>query len=579
MPHPTFDSLTVAAVVAELQSLCGGHIQRIAQPGAQSVVLSVYAAGRGQTHWLFDGSGRWFRAHAVARRPPSTPAAAPPAFCMALRKYLDGGRILAIRQRGFDRLIEVEVRGYEGAIYRLAAELMGRNSNLLLIGPGERVLHAARFVPADKPRPVLPGLPYAPPPASGRADPRTVERGEFLHWRAGEPAAEFTAWLASRFEGMSRFLAAEIAARVAGEGAQAEWQAFDAVLASARENAWQPVALFEGERIAGAYPLPPQSTSDLRAEPRASISAALAEYYEQAILRAAVDDERQALRRALQKVAEKRAAALMQIARGVAEGERADTYRRWGEAILANLRAIHKGQSAAELPDYYADPPATMAVPLDATLTPQENAARWFDRARRITANHEHLLALQRQMQSEQARVQAALERVEAASDADALRALRAEAVAQGWLSGFADGAVSRHAAQASFARASFEGKKIRAFTSPDGYTVLVGENAEANDYLVQRVAAPDDWWLHVRAHAGSHVVIRTAKAPEKVPSSTLLFAAHLAAAKSAVRHTSGVDVDYTLRKYVRRPRQAAPGQVLITHEKTLRVESEVVAR
>jgi predicted ribosome quality control (RQC) complex YloA/Tae2 family protein len=107
---------------------------------------------------------------------------------------------------------------------------------------------------------------------------------------------------------------------------------------------------------------------------------------------------------------------------------------------------------------------------------------------------------------------------------------------------------------------------------APGGWQVLVGENAEANDYLVTRVAQPNDWWLHVRAGTGAHVVIRTNNHPQAVPRQVLEFAARLAAANSPQRHSSIVPVDYTLRKYVRRPRGAPPGFVTYTHEKTLHV-------
>ncbi|GBC91517.1 hypothetical protein HRbin14_02289 [bacterium HR14] len=107
---------------------------------------------------------------------------------------------------------------------------------------------------------------------------------------------------------------------------------------------------------------------------------------------------------------------------------------------------------------------------------------------------------------------------------------------------------------------------------SPDGYQVLVGENAEANDYLLTRVARPNDWWLHVRAGTGAHVIIRTNNQPERVPRRTLEFAAKLAAQNSADRHAHIVEVDYTLRKYVRKPKGAPSGFALYTHEKTLAV-------
>jgi len=113
----------------------------------------------------------------------------------------------------------------------------------------------------------------------------------------------------------------------------------------------------------------------------------------------------------------------------------------------------------------------------------------------------------------------------------------------------------------------------VRELLGPGGYKVLFGETAEANDYLTLRVAKPNDWWLHVRGHRSAHVVVPTQNQPERVGMEVLLFAAKVAVHNSPTKHSGYVPVDYTLRKYVRRPRGAAMGTVLYTHEKTLHVE------
>ena len=118
----------------------------------------------------------------------------------------------------------------------------------------------------------------------------------------------------------------------------------------------------------------------------------------------------------------------------------------------------------------------------------------------------------------------------------------------------------------------AFEGHKIRAFHSPDGWEILVGENATANDYLTTRVAAPSDIWLHVRAATSAHGIIRARNRPAAVSPAALQQAAELVAARSEVKHSSLIPVDYTLKKYVRKPRKSAPGAVTYQNEKTIYV-------
>jgi predicted ribosome quality control (RQC) complex YloA/Tae2 family protein len=115
---------------------------------------------------------------------------------------------------------------------------------------------------------------------------------------------------------------------------------------------------------------------------------------------------------------------------------------------------------------------------------------------------------------------------------------------------------------------------RIRRLTV-DGWEILYGENATSNDYLTTRVARPDDLWLHVRAAASAHVVIRTGGRADRVPPQVLERAARAAAAHSESKHAGLVPVDYVLRKHVRKPRRAAPGLVTYQNEKTVFISTE----
>lgn len=576
MPSIPYDSLTLAAVVHALQPLQGGRIQHIAQPAEHDILLTVYVRGAGEVYWLISCSPQWARTYLLSHRLPNPPQ--PPPFCMALRKYLQGGTILTIAQRRFDRVLDVEVKGHEGHIYLLSAELMGRHSNIILIAPDERILHAAKLVSSriSRVREVLPGKPYTPPPAEERPDPRTVSESQFLQWYQQEQPTDFAEWLRARFEGIGGFLAGEIVARAQKLGTPEDpatlWSAFRSVFEAARQGDWEPVLVRdEARRPIGAYPIPLASFPEEQQHPRSNIHVALENYYAVAIPHAEMEQQKRSLQGILQRVLSARRNALQQLEQGVQERTRAEQYRRWGETLLAFLPQVPKGAAEVTLPDLYGADGATITIPLDPTLTPQQNAERYFTRARHVEQNAERLEAMRQRLMTEQMQVQDALQRLESLREPSELQALREEVAAHGWFSPTAgvSGEVSARPQE------DFEGKRIRVHLAPGGWQVLVGENAEANDYLVTRVAQPNDWWLHVRAGTGAHVVIRTNNNPQAVPRQVLEFAAQLAAANSPQRHSSIVPVDYTLRKYVRRPRGAQPGFVTYTHEKTLHVSPQ----
>src|SRR5688500_16583685 len=108
--RPTFDALALACVVDELQILVGGQIQRIGQPDALQLVLSVYSAQAGEKHLLIDVSSRFFRAHLTTTRTTKLPS--PPPFCMTLRKYIGDGKIVSVTQRDFDRILDIRVQNH-----------------------------------------------------------------------------------------------------------------------------------------------------------------------------------------------------------------------------------------------------------------------------------------------------------------------------------------------------------------------------------------------------------------------------------------------------------------------------------
>jgi predicted ribosome quality control (RQC) complex YloA/Tae2 family protein len=116
-------------------------------------------------------------------------------------------------------------------------------------------------------------------------------------------------------------------------------------------------------------------------------------------------------------------------------------------------------------------------------------------------------------------------------------------------------------------------GRKIaRRFVSPDGFIVLVGKTAEDNDILTLKLAEPRDFWMHVAADSGSHVVIRNPDGHASLPRATAQFAAALAARYSKARKGGRVAIHVAQRADVSKPRGFEPGKVLLARYKTLHV-------
>lgn len=295
--------------------------------------------------------------------------------------------------------------------------------------------------------------------------------------------------------------------------------------------------------------------------PRDSISVALSNYYDVAIPKAQLDQRRRRLRSQLERVLLAREVAIQDLAQAIVEQGKADERQRMGEIILAYQHQIAPQASTLEAWDYEGNP---VTIPLDPELDPVANAQVHFDRAKRAKARRDWVLQQHERHISERNDLLAMLETLETA-DANALEASESEAERRRWL--------FLQKAPVAAEERPYGGRRIRELLGPSGWTILLGENAEANDYLTLRVAKPDDWWLHVRGAVSAHAVVPTRRQPYRVPRQVLEFAALMVARNSGQKHASYVPVDYTLKRYVRKVRGAPPGTVLYTHEKTLFVD------
>ena len=179
-----FDGAFLSCLRAELQdTLRDARIDKIHQPSREELVLSLRRRNGAEKLYI-SARANSPRIHFTAV--PLENPAQPPMFCMLLRKRMTGGRLAAIRQPGLERALYLDFDCVNelGDIVRLtlAVEIMGRHSNIILVENGQ-VVDAIKRVDWDMSsvRPVLPGLPYSPPPAApGRLDLSQEEPAAFV---------------------------------------------------------------------------------------------------------------------------------------------------------------------------------------------------------------------------------------------------------------------------------------------------------------------------------------------------------------------------------------------------------------
>ena len=309
-------------------------------------------------------------------------------------------------------------------------------------------------------------------------------------------------------------------------------------------------SLIELQHLSGAFE--GRSVGNTTEGVRMAVRAALA--------RRAFEADHGPLLRGLRREAEAAARSVERMLEEMSSPSRADLYERYGHLLMAHRPEASPDVEQVTVADLFDG--GMVDIPLDKRLSVIENAERYYDRAR----------TTRRAREASEARLDAALsrrEQLEAAlneiADVSSLKELRA--------------AEERHRAVvalvASQREASPEANPYR-LVSFRGYDILIGRNARLNDRLTFGIANKNDLWLHARGTAGSHVIIRRNR-DEVVPREVIERAASLAAWYSKARGSHLVPVMLTERKFVRKPKGALPGTVVVDREEVLMVEPEPI--
>ncbi len=555
-----FDAYFLSAVLDEIrQKATGARVEKIHQPSRDTVIL-LLRCEQGREKLLFAPNPAAPRLHLTTANPENP--AEPPMFCMLLRKHLSGAKLSSITQPAMERAATftfacTDEMGFPVQKH-LVAELMGRTCNLYLLGPDGRIIDCLRRIGLDETskRPALPGLIYQLPDPVYKLDPLHLDVNDYVNLLCNQGADVLADRLMDHLGGLSPLVCRE-AALFAARSTDARIGDLD--IAATAEK----LALFFREHL--LHPAPwyyPQSDGTpkqfafcplrqygqtLRAD---SFTQLLDSFY-------IVKDRRDAMRQKSQGLRKTVSNLCQRIRRKLAvqEKELTATYdrerlRQLGDIVTANLHRIIKGQTALEAEDFYDEEMKTISIPISPTLSPQQNAAKFYKDYTRMK-NAEKELTRQIQLgQSELQYLESVLDELTRAQTDQELEEIRQELSTGGYVR--LDSAKKRMK-QSKLAPMRFE--------STDGYPIYVGRNNRQNDELTFKGARRDDLWLHAQKVHGSHVIIVCNGV--KPPDDTITQAAQLAAYYSEATGGQNIPVDVTPVKQVKKLPGAKPGMVI----------------
>jgi predicted ribosome quality control (RQC) complex YloA/Tae2 family protein len=250
-----------------------------------------------------------------------------------------------------------------------------------------------------------------------------------------------------------------------------------------------------------------------------------------------------------------------------------DRHRLWGEALLAGLHQAHVLGERVFVPNPYDPAAGEIGVPIKHGQSPQQAAEEQFRMHRRARRGLDRARLRAERLAERGERLQALLRAAtEGSLPPDRLEAaMRDEGIPVAL-------EPPTRAGRAAAAAGPPRVEGVRLFTSSDGRQILVGRTGRDNHRLTFKLATPEDFWFHARGCPGAHVIVRNPERRARPPDATLREAAALAAWYSEAQANELADVQWTRRKYVRRPRGATAGTVVLKRFETIRVRPALPA-
>lgn len=561
-----FDGITVANIVKELgDTLKDGGISRITQPEKDE--LQILVKSHRKPCILQISASASLPLIYLTQKKKEAPITAPN-FCMLLRKHLQGGQILSVTQPSLERVVifEISHRDELGDLKtkKLIVELMGKYSNIIFTDDQNTIIDSIKRVPANMSsvREVLPGRTWFIPGADKKLNPLTVTDAQFQTAMEGA-AQNLTKGLYGTFTGFSPAAAEEFCAEAAVDPRKG-WKD----LTKSEQEALTRVVLSRMAEVSAGSFLP--NMVEQNGEPVEFSSLPLKLYQDdqhQLITYESVSEllesfygKKEAVNRIRQKSADLRHLVSNALDRTnkkfqlqnkqMDSTRRREKYRIWGEMLNTYGYEVEEGAKSLTCINYYDNQEIT--VPLDPTMTAQENAQKYFARYNKLKRTAGALTSQLEETENDRDQLEAILTSIDLAENESDLSEIRKE------LQDF--GYVQKHAAVKKGLRREAKSAPY-CYESSDGFRILVGKNNYQNEQLSFKLADGNDWWFHAKGMPGSHVIVRSGG--KDVPDRTFEEAGALAAYYSFGRKAPKVEVDYTLKRNLRKKNGGKPGFVI----------------
>ena len=542
-----FDGIFLHLVKNEIsQQLLNFRVDKVYQPSKEEILLT-FRTYDGLVKLLLSAKADSARIQLTDQYIENPQK--PPMLTMLLRKLLSGARLTEIKQGGFERILTLvfDARNELGdpVVYKIIIEIMGKYSNIIIVDGDDKIIDCVKRVDENKSsvREILPGIRYLLPPAQDKMNILSnsifdiEQRMKELNLTRGKAAGKV-------IQGISPIVANEIE--------------FDLSLSQLKDYIKYPtptVVILDKPKDFTFFM--PRQYGDLCTYKTFDTFSQLIDYfYFEQVKIERIRQRSNDLFHRLNTLKERAVRKSLNRQRELDECADKEKYRIYGDLINANLHILEKGALFYDLENFY-DNNNSIRIPADPTLTPVQNAQRYYKEYRKKQVAEQKLYDFIDKANSEAQYLDTVIDELTRAQTDAEITAIREELFSSGFIS-------------KSSIRNQKNRKKLppKQYISPQGFKIFVGRNNIQNDLLTLKTAKNYDMWFHVKDYPGSHVIVEAIK-DKPFTDELIRQAAMLACVNSKAHLSSNVAVDYTIVKNVHKPNGAKPGMVIYDNYNT----------
>ena len=558
-----FDGIVLKSVVSELNTcLINGKINKVYMPNSNEILLGIYSGGKNYC-LLCNISSNSYRIHLTTTSKPNPLNA--PNFCMLLRKHLVGFRIVNISTLNIERIVTIELEGYnelnDKLRKKLIIELMGKHSNIILLNESNKIIDSIRHldISSGSLRDILPAREYILPNNDTKLDFYNASKEDFINIINDDITKSIT----NNYTGFSNSFVSSILENLnisndnfSKNDLSTLYDTIRTILLNIETNNVKLINYNTND-----YVITNSNTEPLQ------VNFFLDDFYSQKEEKDSINTYRNNLLKLVLTALKKISKKLDNINIKLKECDNMDKYRIYGELITSNLYKLDFNQNAESvvLENYY-DNNNNITIPLDKTISISYNAKKFFKKYHKLK-NTLEIVSIQKQdTEKEIDYLESIVYELENANSISDLDEIYLEISENGIFKGKEKSNIKKNKVNKKKVHDEYE----PIIYTVDGFTLYVGKNNKQNDYITTKLGKNEDYWFHTKDIRGSHCLLKCNG--KNVKEHTLVACCQIAAFHSKAKLSSNVPVDYCFAKFVKKPSGSKPGMVIYTNNKTMNV-------